>query len=215
MWCVRADQTSLTVKLYYLRNGSARLGFWVQGREYMLPVGILLKALIDTTDREIYVNLTSNYNEKYEKGKGVVGTHLVGERAKIILDEVRNLSLFTRLQCLQYIGEHFQPIMRELRNESHYIVADAVLNDYILVHLNNNFDKFNLLIFMLQKLFSLIDHTSVPDNPDSLQNQEILLPGHLITIYLKFSIRLLRCSAQVFSSEGICLSFFVSIWNLV
>jgi DNA-directed RNA polymerase I subunit RPA2 len=46
--------------------------------------------------------------------------------------------------------------------------------------------SFHLLYrFMLQKLFSLIDHTSVPDNPDSLQNQEILLPGHLITIYLK------------------------------
>ncbi|CAK8540173.1 unnamed protein product [Lathyrus sativus] len=183
--CVRADQTSLTVKLYYLRNGSARLGFWIQGREYMLPVGILLKALIDTTDREIYVNLTSCYNEKYEKGKGAVGTQLVGERAKIILDEVRDLSLFTRLQCLQYIGEHFQPILHELRNESHYTVANAVLKDFILVHLDDNFDKFNLLIFMLQKLFSLIDQTSVPDNPDSLQNQEVLLPGHLITLYLK------------------------------
>ncbi|XP_061348882.1 DNA-directed RNA polymerase I subunit 2 isoform X2 [Gastrolobium bilobum] len=183
--CVRADQSSLTVKLYYLRNGSARLGFWIKGREYLLPVGIVLKALIDTTDREIYVNLTSCYNEKYEKGKGAVGTQLVGERAKIILDEVRDLSLFTRLQCLEYIGEHFQPIMTELTNDSYLIVADAVIKDYILVHLDNNFDKFNLLIFMLQKLFSLIDQTSVPDNPDSLQNQEVLLPGHLITLYLK------------------------------
>ncbi|KAL2485920.1 Exocyst complex component EXO84A [Abeliophyllum distichum] len=64
-------------------------------------------------------------------------------------------------------------------------VAEAVLRDYIFVHLDNNHDKFNLLIFMLQKLFSLIDQTSMPDNPDSLQNQEVLLPGHLITIYLK------------------------------
>lgn len=38
---------------------------------------------------------------------------------------------------------------------------------------------------MVQKLFSLIDQTSEPDNLDSLQNQEILLPGHLIAIYLK------------------------------
>lgn len=54
---------------------------------------------------------------------------------------------------------------------------------YCLSHL----DLFlvSLFSFMLQKLFSLIDQTSVPDNPDSLQNQEILLPGHLITIYLK------------------------------
>ncbi|KAL2326335.1 hypothetical protein Fmac_025393 [Flemingia macrophylla] len=183
--CVRADQSSLSLRLYYLRNGSARLGFWLRGREYLLPVGIVLKALIDTTDREIYLNLTSCYNEKYEKGKGAVGTQLVGERAKIILDELRDLSLFTRHQCLEYIGEHFQPIMAELKNDSYPIVADAVLKDCILVHLDNNFDKFNLLIFMLQKLFSLIDQTSVPDNPDSLQNHEVLLPGHLITLYLK------------------------------
>ncbi|KHN35264.1 DNA-directed RNA polymerase I subunit RPA2 [Glycine soja] len=183
--CVRADQSSLSVRLYYLRNGSARLGFWLRGREYLLPVGIILKALIDTTDREIYVNLTSCYNEKYEKGKGAVGTQLVGERAKIILDELRDLSLFTRLQCLEYIGEHFQPVITELKNDSYPIVAEAVLKDCILVHLDNNFDKFNLLIFMLQKLFSLIDQTSVPDNPDSLQNHEVLLPGHLITLYLK------------------------------
>ena len=39
--------------------------------------------------------------------------------------------------------------------------------------------------FMVQKLFSFVDQTSVADNPDSLQNHEVLLPGHLITIYLK------------------------------
>lgn len=38
---------------------------------------------------------------------------------------------------------------------------------------------------MVQKLFSLVDETSVPDNQDALQNQEVLLPGHLIAIYLK------------------------------
>lgn len=39
--------------------------------------------------------------------------------------------------------------------------------------------------FMLQKLYALVDQTVAPDNPDALQNQEILLPGHLITIYVK------------------------------
>ncbi|KAL0379916.1 UNVERIFIED_CONTAM: DNA-directed RNA polymerase I subunit [Sesamum angustifolium] len=88
--------------------------------------------------------------------------------------------------CWNHIeGEHFQPLMVGLEKESYSVVADAVLRDYIFVHLDDNIDKFNLLIFMLQKLFSLVDQTSVPDNPDSLQNQEVLLPGHLITIYLK------------------------------
>ncbi|KZV18468.1 hypothetical protein F511_18036 [Dorcoceras hygrometricum] len=183
--CVREDQSAVTVKLYYLNNGSARLGFWIRGREYLLPVGIILKALADTTDREIYVILTCCFSEKYDRVKGSVGTQLVGERAKIILDELQNLSLFTRSQCLQHIGEHFQPVMTGLAKESYTVVGNAVLKDYIFVHLDDNLDKFNLLIFMLQKLFSFIDQTSLADNPDSLQNQEVLLPGHLITIYLK------------------------------
>ncbi|CAK9159049.1 unnamed protein product, partial [Ilex paraguariensis] len=145
-------------------------------------------ALADTTDHEIYVTLTCCYNEKYDSVKGSVGTQLVGERVKIILDEVRDLSLFTRIQ------EHFQPAMDGLENEGYSVVGDAVLKDYIFVHLDSNHEKFNLLMlatfpkylsFMLQKLFSLVDQTSVPDNPDSLQNQEVLLPGHLIIIYVK------------------------------
>ncbi|KAL8062090.1 hypothetical protein ABFX02_02G124000 [Erythranthe guttata] len=183
--CVREDQSAVTVKLYYLNNGSARLGLWIQGREYLLPVGIILKALTETTDHEIYVSLTCCYNEKYDRVKGSVGTQLVGERAKIILDELQNLSLYTRAQCLQHIGEHFQPLMVGLEKEGYSVIADAVLRDYVFVHLDENIDKFNLLIFMLQKLFSLVDQTSVPDNTDSLQNHEVLLPGHLITIYVK------------------------------
>ncbi|KAM1316749.1 hypothetical protein TB2_019766 [Malus domestica] len=142
-------------------------------------------ALIDTTDREIYECLTCCYVENYEKGKGAVGTQLVGERAQIILDEVRDFKLFTRHECLEHIGEHFQPLMGGLENERPSVVGDAVIMNYLLVHLNKAHDKFNLLIFMVQKLFSLVDQTSVPDNPDSLQNHEVLLPGHLITIYLK------------------------------
>ncbi|XP_072962703.1 DNA-directed RNA polymerase I subunit 2 [Typha angustifolia] len=183
--CVRDDQSSVTLKLYYLLNGSARLGFWIRGREFLLPVGIVLKALIDTNDREIFVSLTCCYNDKYQREKGVVGTQLIGERAQIILDEVRVLSLFTRSQCLGHIGEYFQPVMDGFETESHETVAEAVLRDFIFVHLSSNHDKFNLLIFMLQKLYALVDQTAAPDNPDALQNQEVLLPGHLIAIYLK------------------------------
>ncbi|KAJ8629684.1 hypothetical protein MRB53_023007 [Persea americana] len=39
-----------------------------------------------------------------EEGRGAIGSQLVGERAKIILDEVRESSLLDRSQCLQHIG---------------------------------------------------------------------------------------------------------------
>lgn len=62
---------------------------------------------MDTTDREIYASLTCCYSEKYGKGKGVVGTQLIGERAQIILDEVQALLLFTRSECLEHIGNFY------------------------------------------------------------------------------------------------------------
>ncbi|PIA60123.1 hypothetical protein AQUCO_00400784v1 [Aquilegia coerulea] len=183
--CVRQDQSSATNRLYYLQSGSARLGFWVKGRQFLLPVGVVLKALIDTNDQEIYVNLTCCYRDKYQKVKGAVGTQLVGERVKIILDEVQELSLFTRAQCVEHIGENFKPVMDGVGNETHYSVGDAVLEEYILVHLKSYHDKFNMLIFMLQKLFAFVDHMAAEDRADALQNHEVLQPGHLITIYLK------------------------------
>ncbi|XP_042451459.1 DNA-directed RNA polymerase I subunit 2-like isoform X1 [Zingiber officinale] len=194
--CARDDQTSVTLKLYYLENGSARLGFWIRGREFLLPVGIILKALIDTSDHEIFVSLACYYNERYQREKGAVGTQLIGERAQILLDEVRDLSLFTRHQCLKHIGEYFRPVMDGFETESYTNVAEAVLEDYIFIHLGSNHDKFNLLIFMLQKLYALVDQTAAPDNPDTLQNQEVLLPGHLIAIYLKEKLQVWLTKAR-------------------
>ncbi|KAF2553631.1 hypothetical protein F2Q68_00034939 [Brassica cretica] len=197
--CVRDDQSAVTIKVYYNRNGSARVGFWIGGREFLLPVGLVLKALTETNDEEIYESLNCCYNEHYGRGDGSIGTQLVRERAKIILDEVRDLGLFTREQCRKYLGEHFKSDIDGLEKESYPVVAEAVLKNYIFVHLDNDDDKFNLLIFIIQKLFSLVDQTSLPDNPDSLQNQEILVPGHLITIYLKEKLEewLRKCKSTI------------------
>ena len=47
--------------------------------------------------------------------------------------------------------------------------------------------------FMLQKLYAIVDQTASPDNPDALQFQEALLPGHLITVFLKVTNSLVLC----------------------
>lgn len=197
--CTRVDQTSVTVRLYYLQHGSANLGFTIRRREYLIPVGIVMKALIDTSDREIYLQLTSICNESYQGQKGAVGTQFVSQRTQIILDEVRQFGLFTRLQCLKFIGERFQTILEGMETESHSVVGERIIKDYILVHLDSCIDKFNFLIFMLQKLFALADQTAAPDNPDTLQNHEVLLPGHLLTIYLKDKLQewLLKVRSQL------------------
>ncbi|KAK3135668.1 hypothetical protein QOZ80_5BG0421940 [Eleusine coracana subsp. coracana] len=89
------------------------------------------------------------------------------------------------MQCLEHIGKYFRSVMEGFEKDDYETVAKAVLKDYIFVHLKYDHDKFNLLIFMLQKLYALVDKTAAPDNADALQYQEALLPGHLITVFLK------------------------------
>jgi len=38
---------------------------------------------------------------------------------------------------------------------------------------------------MIQKLLALVAGDCVPDNPDSPMSHEILLPGHLLQMFLK------------------------------
>lgn len=65
------------------------------------------QALIEVNDREIFERLMSGCSERDERRKGAVGTQLVRERAKIILDEVRDLALITHHQSLQHIGTYY------------------------------------------------------------------------------------------------------------
>lgn len=55
----------------------------------------------------------------------------------------------------------------------------------MLVHLDKYEDKLECLLFLLRKLYSFAAEDCGVDNADSLQNHEILLPGHLITAFVK------------------------------
>ncbi len=65
-------------------------------------------------------------------------------------------------------------------------MGEKFLYDYLFVHCGNNGPaKFELLLFMMQKLYAMAAGTVLPDNGDALHTQEVLLPGHLMLIFLK------------------------------
>lgn len=50
---------------------------------------------------------------------------------------------------------------------------------------------------MLQKLFALADATAAADNADVMQHHELLLPGHLITMFVKVWISYSRSPLHI------------------
>ena len=71
---------------------------------------------------------------------------------------------------------------------SSFLVTPLILVQfirYVLVHLSDYRDKLECMFLLLRKLYSFAANECSTDNADSLQNQEILLPGHLITSFVK------------------------------
>ena len=172
---VRPDQTSHTNTIHYLTDGSATFRFSYRKQEYMLPVVMVLKALIDTTDREIYQSIV----------QADTSNTFLTDRIEMMLRAFKHYTLYTRQQCLAFIGSKFRVALNLWEEMTDIEAGEYLLNKVVLVHLKDNTEKFNLLIFMIQKLYSLVAGECAPDNPDSPQHQEVLLGGFLYNMILK------------------------------
>ena len=61
MRCARSDQSTCTITLHYLSNGTLRLRVSVRKQEFMIPLIIVLKALQpELSDRCIYAQMISD-----------------------------------------------------------------------------------------------------------------------------------------------------------
>ena len=178
MRCARRDQTSITVTLHYLHDGNATLRFSMRKQEFFIPVILVLRALKETTDREIYDRVLRGQRDN---------THLA-DRVELVLRSGRAFSLNSREEVLAYLGARFRSVQDIPDSMSDVQAGRVLLSEYVLVHLDSGEDKFELLILMLRKLYGFVKGDVAEDNPDSPMNQELLLAGHFYTMFIKEKI---------------------------
>ncbi|KAJ4472934.1 DNA-directed RNA polymerase I polypeptide 2 [Lentinula edodes] len=173
--CVRPDQTSCTNTLHYLANGSAMFRFSWRKQEYVIPIMLILKALVGASDKEIFEGLMM---QDYDN------TFLTG-RVELLLRSYKKFTMRTGEQALEYLGEKFRVVLGLAEDMSNSAIGALLIRKLILVHIENPRQKYQLLLFMLRKLYSLVNGTCCADNPDSPQHQEVLLPGTLYSMIIK------------------------------
>ncbi|KAF9584296.1 DNA-directed RNA polymerase I subunit rpa2 [Lunasporangiospora selenospora] len=176
--CTRLDQTSQTNTVHYLTDGGSMLRFAWRKQEYLVPTMLILKALINTSDKEIFDHIM----------QGDMGNTFLTDRVELMLRSFKSYGLYTREQCLAYLGDKFRIVMNFPEDFTDIEVGEGILRKIILVHLKDNRDKFNLLIFMIRKVYALVAGECAPDNPDSPQHQEVLLGGFLYGSIIKEKI---------------------------
>lgn len=178
---VRPDQTSQTNVLHYLNDGEVTFRFSWRKNEYLIPVVMILKALCELNDREIF--------------DGIVGSDtsnsFLTDRLELLLrgHKKKYGELHNRRQALQYLGDKFRVVLQASPDATDFQVGEELLKRIVLVHLgDSNEDKSRMLLFMIRKLYSLVAGECSPDNPDATQHQEVLLGGFLYGMIIKEKI---------------------------
>lgn len=176
---VRPDQSSVSNVLHYLRDGQVTFRFFWRKQEYLIPVIMILKALVEINDREIF--------------DGIVGSDTTNsfltDRIELMLRDYKKYNAETQKSALHYLGNKFRVVLNLSPDLSDADVGRHLLDRLVLPHLkHDNRAKANLILFMIRKLYALVSGEACSDNSDSPQHQEILLPGLLYGTILKEKI---------------------------
>ncbi|KAI9835280.1 MAG: DNA-directed RNA polymerase I subunit RPA2 [Sarea resinae] len=183
---VRPDQTSQTNVLHYLNDGNVTFRFSWRKNEYLVPVMMILKALVETNDREIFEGIVGSAGSK-----GVESTFLT-DRVELLLRTYKAYGIHSKSKTRAFLGNKFRIVLGVPENMPDEEVGTEFLRKIVLPHLGSNnvteaqdVDKFNMLLFMVRKLYALVAGDCAVDNPDAVSNQEILLGGFLYGMILK------------------------------
>ncbi|CAL8256836.1 unnamed protein product [Lota lota] len=173
--CVREEHSAINMNLHYLENGTMMLNFIFNKELFFLPLGFVLKALVDFSDFQIYQELIKGqeHNTFYKS--------CVAEMLRMVMEQ----DCVTRSQTLNYLGERFRVkiLLPEWYTNEQF--AEYLLEECICIHLKSNMEKFYLLCMMTRKLFTFAKQECTDENLDSLMTQEALTPGQLYIRFLK------------------------------
>ena len=186
---VRPDQTSQTNVIHHLSDGNVTFRFSWKKAEYLVPVMMILKALVETNDREIFEGIVGGERKQSLDS-------FVSDRLEMLLRTYKVYGLIGRRKTRAYLGEKFRPVLDVPITGSDEDVGEKFLRKVVLPHLGNcnvtesqNNDKFQQLLFMIRKLYALAAGICAVDNPDVVSNQEVLLGGFLYGMVLKERIQ--------------------------
>jgi DNA-directed RNA polymerase I subunit RPA2 len=184
---VRPDQTSQTNVLHYLTDGNVTFRFSWRKNEYLVPVVMILKALAETNDREICEGLVGRPGSK-----DLAQRQFVMDRVELLLRTYKGYKLHGRARTRAHIGNRFRVVLGVPEDMSDEEAGREFLRKIVLPHLGSynvtesqDLDKFQMLLFMIRKLYSLVEGECSVDNPDAVSTQEILLPGFLYGMIMK------------------------------
>ncbi|XP_061713388.1 DNA-directed RNA polymerase I subunit RPA2 [Cydia pomonella] len=185
--CVTSDQTATNNTLHFLQNGTCKLMFSYQKTMYYAPLLLIMKCLVDWQDHAIYrVLLSGKKNDLYYVSC-----------IQNMLRELHEEGLHTGAECRAYLGRMFRPRLIGVPPWASDDEATAfLLQRCLLIHLHDNKDKFNALVYMTHKLYDVVQNKCKVEGADAVMCQELQLGGHLYMQVLKERLEMLQIALR-------------------
>jgi DNA-directed RNA polymerase I subunit RPA2 len=109
-------------------------------------------------------------------------------RLELLLRDAKQYSIFSRAECLAFLGSHFRNFLPISERWSDEQAGRLLVDRYFFVHAKEFSAKLECLLHMLRKLFSFAEGKCSQDNADALMNHELLLPGNSLSLSLSLSL---------------------------
>lgn len=184
--CVGPGERNRNMVLHYLTNGTAKLKVFYNAKPIIVPVIMIIRALVDFTDKKIFTRLVRGYNGKEKQ--------FFQSSILSMMKMLKIGGIDTRNQALEHLGEKLRT---QLINSdiptwwSPLEVGESLIKSSVAVHVDNNEDKFNCIVLMTQKLFALAKAECAIENEDNPMFHEINSSGTIYFALLLERIELL------------------------
>lgn len=189
MRCVGPGEKTVNMNLHYLTNGTAKLRLFYNARPTTVPVMLILRALVDYTDKKIFKRLTSSYGGK-EKS--------FFEKCTITMMKLlKGLAVNDKNDALEHLGKKLRQFQELPGWLTDLEIGQSLIKESVAVHLEDEEDKFNCITLMTQKLFSLAKAECAIEVEDNPMFHEVFTSGQIY-----FTLLLERFEVFLLGTKG-------------
>lgn len=182
--CVGPGEKTQNMVLHYLTNGIAKLKVFYNARPLTVPVIMIMRALVDYSDRKMFNRLVAGYDGKEKQ--------FFQNSVITMMKLVKQRGINTQNEALEYLGTKLRAIQQDLPHWwTDLEVGQSLIKHSVAIHLEDGDDKFNCIALMTRKLYALAKAECAIENEDNPMFHEVFSSGQIYFTLLIERIELL------------------------
>lgn len=190
MRCVGPGECTQNMVLHYLTNGTAKLKVFYNARPITVPVLMILRCLVDYSDKKFFRRLVSGYDGKEKQ--------FFENSVITMMKLVKGKGINSQNDALEHLGAKLKSLQQDIPSwKTELDIGQELMRVSVAVHLDNDEDKFNCIALMLRKLYALAKAECAIENEDNPMFHEVFSSGQIYFTLLIERIQVLLSGLRI------------------